>query len=76
MHAVAVERGLVEGRASSEIIPEMGHRSWTISGRGEYEKSVVEPTGLEPVTPLLAKQVRYQLRHGPSGRVITRPVGC
>lgn len=26
----------------------------------------VEPGGLEPANPLLAKQVRYQLRQGPA----------
>ena len=36
---------------------------------------VVEPTGLTR-NPLLAKQVRYQLRHGPSGRMLTGSVSC
>ena len=46
----------------------LGERGvWGISGGAN---------GTRTRNPLLAKQVRYQLRHGPSGRMLTGSVSC
>ena len=47
------------------MFPETNHYQWVVSGKGEYEEVSGGANGTRTRNPLLAKQVRYQLRHGP-----------
>ena len=47
------------------MFPETNHYQWVVSGKGEYEEVSGGANGARTRNPLLAKQVRYQLRHSP-----------
>ena len=73
-------KGLFQDRDSThvetETSPSDEDRSLPIKNRHMHRKGSCGANGTRTRNPLLAKQVRYQLRHGPLGRMLTGSVSC